>query len=498
MNKEKNQNNIDAGEEKRVEKKKAPKLAKETRKRFLKKGSYSFALCVIVTAVVVALNLMMGQLPASVNEIDISEQKLYSLSEQTLNVLKELDKDVTIYHIASKGSEDDILKKMLAQYEAHSTHIKVELKQPNLNPQFTSQYTDDVVSENSLIVVCGDKNRIINYSDMYESSYSATTYQEQITGFDGEGQITSALNMLTSENLPVMYTLQGHDELDLSSGLKTMIEKENISVQELSLLTMDAVPEDCHILLILSPRVDLSSEDAEKIRAYMKAGGKAVVATYFTMEDMPNLDSVMADYGVGISEGVILEGDSSSYAYQNPMYVVPSIADTAYTSDLADSNYFVLTPIIQAVQTLMDADDSVKIMPLLTSSAQSFEKKNPESAETLEREDGDELGPYSLAVAVEKTEEEIVSGMVVIGSESVFDEGVDSVVSGANYMFLMNIFSQLADHETTSAIASKSLSYDSLNITTGQVVFWRNITMFVLPVVLLMIGGIIWFGRRRR
>lgn len=139
MNKDKNENKTDAGKEKRAEKKKAPKLAKETRKRFLKKGSYSFALCVIVTAVVVALNLMMSQLPASVNEIDISEQKLYSLSEQTLNVLKELDKDVTIYHIATKGSEDDILKKMLAQYEAHSPHIKVELKQPNLNPQFTSQ-----------------------------------------------------------------------------------------------------------------------------------------------------------------------------------------------------------------------------------------------------------------------------------------------------------------------------------------------------------------------
>lgn len=475
-----------------------PNMAKETKRRFLRKGSYSFALCVIVIAVVIALNLMLSQLPASVNQIDISAQKLYSLSDMTLNVLDQMDEDVTIYMLASSGNEDDILLKTLNQYEAHSPHIKVELVDPDLKPTFVSQYTTDTLEQNSLIIVCGEQNKVISYADIYEQSIDYTTYQYQTTGFDGEGQITSAITVLTSDDIPVMYTLQGHNELEISSSLQTLIDKENISVQELSLLTMDEVPEDCDILLILSPTEDISDEDAEKIKNYMAGGGKAVIATYYSTEDMSNLDSVIAEYGVGISDGVILEEDTSRYAYQNPMYIVPDIEDTDYTTDLMSGSSFVLAPVMQAVTTLASADDTMTIIPLVTSSATSYEKKDPANMTTYEREDEDALGPFNLVTAIEKTVDEVTSKMVVIGSESLFDSDVNSAVSGANYKLLLNIFSQLSEHKTTTAIESKSLTYDALNITTAQLIFWRNFLMFVLPIALLVCGGIIWFRRRKR
>ncbi len=475
-----------------------PMVAKETKRRFLRKGSYSFALCVIVIAVVVALNLMMSQLPASVNEIDISAQKLYTLSEQTLNVLDQLEEDLTVYVIVSSGNEDDILTKTLNQYEAYSSHIKVEMIDPDLKPTFVSQYTSDSLSQNSLIIVCGEQSKVISYDDIYEQTIDYTTYQYQTTAFDGEGQITSAITVLTSDDVPVMYTLQGHNELEISSDLQTLIDKENIKVEELSLLTCDEVPEDCAILLILSPTEDLSEDDAEKISDYMEDGGKAVIVSYFSTEDMPYLDSVIAEYGIGLSDGVVLEEDSNYYAYQNPTYLVPEIEDTDYTADLLTGNYLVLTPIMQAVKTLTSADDTMSIIPLLTSSSTSYEKDDPANMTTYEREDEDELGPFSLAVAVEKTVDEVTSKMVVIGSESLFDSDVNSAVSGTNYKLLINIFSQLAEHQTTTAIASKSLTYDSLTITTSQITFWMMLLMFILPIALLIGGGIIWFRRRRR
>lgn len=476
-----------------------PKVSKETKKRFLKKGSYSFALCVIVAAVVIALNLLAGQLPASVNQIDISEQKLYTLSDQTLELLSQLDQDITIYHIVSSGSEDDILTKTLEQYKERSSHIKVEKKEPDLNPTFVSNYTDEALSQNSLIIVCGDQSRVVRYEDIYETTVDYTTYQTQTSGFDGEGQITSVINILTSEDVPVMYTLQGHDELGIPSDLQTLIEKENISVQSLSLLTEEQVPEDCSILMILSPTKDISSEDAEKIKTYMANGGKAVIATYYSSTtDTPNLDSVIAEYGVGISEGVILEEDSSCYALQNPMYIVPSIQSTDYTSDLTDGNAFVLAPIMQAVMQLTTADDSMNIQPLLLSSGTSYEKKDPEKMENYEREDGDELGPFSLATAIEKSVDGVTSKLVVLGSESLFDAEVNAAVSGANYTFLMNIFSQLSDHKTTTAIPVKSLTYESLNVTAAKAIFWRNILMFLIPAAFVATGVVIWFRRRRR
>lgn len=85
---------------------------------------------------------------------------------------------------------------------------------------------------------------MISYSDLYETEMDYTTYQTNTTGFDGEGQIDSAISYVTSENLPVIYTLEGHEELELNSSLTDSLQKANYDVQSLNLLTQDAVPED--------------------------------------------------------------------------------------------------------------------------------------------------------------------------------------------------------------------------------------------------------------
>ncbi len=108
--------------------------------------------------------------------------------------------------------------------------MKVELKDPVVSPKFVSEYTSDQVSSNSLIVVCGDRNKVVNYNDMYESTMDYNTYSYQTTGFDGEGQITSAIAYVTTENLPVLYTLEGHGEKELDSTIKEDIEKANMEV----------------------------------------------------------------------------------------------------------------------------------------------------------------------------------------------------------------------------------------------------------------------------
>ena len=156
--------------------------------------------------------MIIGKLPSKYTEIDVSEQKLYSISDDTAEMLKDLDKDVTIYQIAQNGSEDENISKLLERYEDESDHVKVELKDPVVNPKFVSNYTNSNISSNSLIVTCGDRYKIIDYNNIYEYQMDYNTYSYQTTGFDGEGQITSAIAYVVSEDLPVLYTLEGHGE----------------------------------------------------------------------------------------------------------------------------------------------------------------------------------------------------------------------------------------------------------------------------------------------
>lgn len=170
----------------------------EEQKKHLKQGSYSSIMTVIVLAVIVVINLIVAQIPTSKTQIDLSTQKMYSITDETKTALKDLDQDVTLYYIVQKGSEDDTIEKLLEHYDELSDHIKVETKDPDLYPKFTSQYTDQTVAANSVIVVCGDKSKVVSNSDM-ETSTNYQTYQTQTTGFDGEGQITSAITYVTSE-----------------------------------------------------------------------------------------------------------------------------------------------------------------------------------------------------------------------------------------------------------------------------------------------------------
>lgn len=172
----------------------------EEQKKHLKQGSYSSIMTVIVLAVIVVINLIVAQIPTSKTQIDLSTQKMYSITDETKTALKDLDQDVTLYYIVQKGSEDDTIEKLLEHYDELSDHIKVETKDPDLYPKFTSQYTDQTVAANSVIVVCGDKSKVVSNSDMWETSTNYQTYQTQTTGFDGEGQITSAITYVTSEN----------------------------------------------------------------------------------------------------------------------------------------------------------------------------------------------------------------------------------------------------------------------------------------------------------
>ena len=219
------------------------------------------AMAAIFIVIVVVINMIVGAIPSKYSQLDVSSSKLYTIGDETKKVLKALDKDVTIYQIAQSGSEDDTISNLLKRYKDESKHIKVEVKDPVVNPKFASEYTTDDLAANSLIVVCGDRNKVISYNDMYSTSVDYNTWQQTTTGFDGEGQITSAIGYVTSEDLPIMYTLSGHGEKDLDSSFKEDIQKANIDIKELNLLTEGKVPDDADCLMIVSPTSDISEEE---------------------------------------------------------------------------------------------------------------------------------------------------------------------------------------------------------------------------------------------
>ena len=279
-------------------------------KTALKGGTYSIVLTAIVLAILVVVNIFAQALPSSVTQYDISSTKLYSITSNTKVVVNALEEDVTIYWVVQNGKEDDVIEKLLDKYDTLSDHIKIKKKNPDIYPTFTQKYTSDEVANNSLIVECGDRNRYIAYSDIYVTSGSAYSGYSGTTSFDGEGAITSAIDYVVNSKQPKMYILNGHGEAELSTTFSNQLTKENIETEEFSLLTTNEVPDDADFVLINAPSSDISEEEKNMLEDYFNNGGKLLVmAGPVESGDLPNLYSLLSDYGVKSDNGVVVDTD---------------------------------------------------------------------------------------------------------------------------------------------------------------------------------------------
>lgn len=469
-------------------------------KKTLKNGSYSMVYTVILIAVIVVINLIVAEIPTKYTQIDVSTQKLYTISDKTKEFLDELNQDVTIYHIVQNGNEDDVVEKLLKRYEETSDHIKVEKKDPVLYPNFTSQYTDEDVQDNSLIVANGSKSKVVDYYNLYETQYDYYSGSSSTTGFDGEGQIDSAISYVTSDNLPIVYTLKGHGELELNSSITESLEKANYQIQSLNLLTEENVPEDAGCLMITSPQADLSEEEADKVISYLENGGKAVIFTDYTSEEIPNLKKVLENYGVTPDNGVVMEGDTKHYIMQIPYYLVPEINSTEITADLIADNRYVLMPVAQSIRIMDSYRDTLDIEAVLSTSEKAYIKTNVENMQTFEKVSGDQEGKFNLGVCVtEDISDDKQTQLVYYGSSSLLDSTTNQQVSGGNTELLLDTLGWMCENDVpVISVDSKSLETSNLTISEYDSGYWSAMTCGVIPVIFLIIGGVIWFKRRKQ
>lgn len=516
--------NNDNQKEKKKRKRKKNKKKHSFNKRAFRKDSYSAAMSVVVIAIVVVLNLIVGQIPSKYTEFDISTGKLYTIGDETKKVLKNLDEDITIHYIVQSGNEDATIEKLLNQYKENSSKIKVEKVDPVTSPNYTSQFTEDQVSENSLIVSSSKRNKVIDYSSMYETQMNYSTYQSQVSGFDGEGQLTSAIDYVLSDELPVVYYVTGHNEVSLPDAVTDRIQKANLELKELNLLTAGAVPDDAAGLLLDSPESDYSADEAQAVINYLQNGGKVLMLTDYTGKEHTNYDSILAEYGVEVTDGIVVETDSSKYV-QRPYYIVPTISASEITTDMTGGSTNVLLSGCQGFKVSEDARDTLDISTVLSPSESAFVKTDPQNMTSYDKEDADVEGPFAVAVTISEevsssaadtsestteasddtteaatSDETKTTQLVAIASSAILDSSMNSMVSDGNYTLYMNAMKWLVDTGDSNrvSIASKSVSVDYLTVTTGDAAAIALFVCILLPICCLVCGGMICHRRKKR
>lgn len=462
-------------------------------------GGYSLAAAAVVIAIAVAVNLVVGALPADWTKTDLTSTGLYSLSSQTQQMVSALEDEVTVYWIVQSDTEDNTIGELLERYQDLSKNLKVERKDPVVYPNFAQQYTTSTLYNNSLIVTCGDRSRYISYYDIYVTDYSSYyTTGTASTQFDGESQLTSAIDYVTNEDLPVVYTLTGHGESQLPSTLSDGAAEENVLLSELSLLTQESVPEDADALIIYAPQSDISADEKDMLLTYLQGGGKLLLVTDYTETAMPNLAEVMAYYGTSLADGIVMEGDSSHHMRGSSYYLLPDIGSHDITSPLADGGYYVLMPVAQGISVSDELLEGLTVTQLLTTTSASYAKADAYNLTTYDKEEGDLEGPFALGVAISEEVEGGTTGIVWLTTSYMFNDDVDMLVSGANTDLFLNALDWMCQRESSISIRAKDLSTEYLTVPSSDVSTWSLILVVTLPLAFILAGAYITVTRRKR
>lgn len=467
---------------------------KKINSRSLKYGSYAVAVTAVIIAIIVVFNALLGiDYVRDRLRFDITKNQLFSLSEPSITLLKDLDKDVEVIILSDEkyyqGSE---ILEVLKQYNLKSNgKVTTRFVDVVKNPTFIEKELDQNqvmgIKEDSIIVKSGKKIKVVSKSDMVEYDYSS--YSSSPSGLKIEQAFSSAIKSVIADVTPVIYFVTGHGEKSVDnelSELKSTIASNNYEIKELSLT--NAVPDDASILFFVSPKTDLLAGEMENLLAFMEKGGDAVflMDVQQTEAAMNNFDTIFERYSLALNNDYVLEGDQRWYLNEFNI-IIPQPNDNDVTTNLDPNSLFVYMPNCRSVNIVQASQEWIKPQPLFMTSSKS-QSTNLLTNQTVP-------GPFLLG-ALSEYQGMKTSKVALIGN-SVFVS--DDWMENTNYngvRYILSTLNWMQEKADSIIVPSKSLASEPINMTESTRFIAFIVLSFVLPLAIIGLGVFVWIRRK--
>lgn len=471
--------------------------------KWLIKGTTTLVLVAIVIAGYILLNW--GVEKINLEDLDCTENKLYSLSDETRNKISNLDKDITIQLINMNDYE--YLINYAKKYTKVTDKIKVEeigdlSTRVDLMTKYNLQATDSLI-----VVKTGEKEKKLTLNDLYTYDYS--TYEQIDTT---EEAITNAIVEVTLEEKPQIYILSGKEYYETEQALATVINKlqqESNEVQYLDILTKGEVPADCDCLVITTLEKDLSELERDQILEYINRGGKIMMLTSQNVLDVetPNFDAILAQYGISMGFGAIFEQDTNKMLQNAPEMIITEV-NASFMSNIGMTMQVCLIDAgkIEFAESEKLEELGVEYEVIATTSEKAFVRTNFDISSYSKTEQDGEEGSAVVGALVTKSISDDVQSEMIIYSNEVFVTDMQIPVSMQYYAYavdlynnkdvVLNSISHLTERTDTITIR-KTSETENYTVTEQEDAVIKTI-IFVLPVLIIGMGIVIWQVRRRK
>ncbi len=467
------------------------------RSKTFKAGSIFTLLTLLVIIITVLVNILVTFIPTKYTHIDTTYENLFEMSEQTENLLKNLDKEVTIYHLCADGVQDEYISELLNKYASSSPKLTVSVKDTTIYPTFSKKYTDITLSDNSLIVESEKRYITVDYYDIYQASSDEYLYYGVYDLFNGESALTSAIDYVTTKNLPKLYVTEGHSEEEIPAKLSETIEKENFEINTLALNTITEIPKDADCVLMFAPDRDISTSEKDMLITYMQKGGNLMLVSNYTQEKMPNFNALTEYYSLKINDGLVFENDGGNYVPNYPYYIYPNVITHTITDPILNENLHILFPLAHGVTVLDNPRETLDIYEFITTSDTAYSKIDISSGD-FKKEEKDINGPFALAVAVTDTADNITSHLVLFSTSQFLETNVNNAVAGANYDLFLNSLGWLCNKKSSISVHAKEMYSTSVAVPENASWLVFICIVIIIPAIFVVLAIVITSYRKRK
>lgn len=475
---------------------KKEKPFKEKRAKWLRQTSLTVVLILLIVAACIGINILVEEI--NIADFDFTQEKIYSLSDMTKSMTSSIDKNIEIMIINPDkinemiGTNYNGIEEVAKKYNSINDKITVEvINDINSIPDIAEKY--GFTADSPGVIVKNkeeEKEKVLSIYDIYISDYSTNQVKNM-----AEEALTNAIIDVTTEEKQKIYYLTGHEKYSTDSIYYFMmdLEEEAYEFNELDILTKGEVPDDCSVLMLTSMAEDITKVERDAILDYINKGGKIFLAVdpNLTGKKMPNFQKVLDQYGIELSEGVMLEEDTDRMLLGTPNAILVTVSP--YTSVTKETNMNMNACFI-----------------------------NSGKIEIADSEELEELGVEVETLATTGEESEMASATVgALLKKKIDDNNTSEMVVYANNFFITNEPVQINQQSAFAALdlynnedlAMNTIAYlternnmitirKTLETTTYNVTEQQNIIIlsiiFTIPVLIIIIGIIVWQIRRRK
>ncbi|MCI8352712.1 MAG: GldG family protein [Clostridia bacterium] len=477
------------------------------KKKWLRDTTKTIILVLILFAIFIGINILIQKL--ELIDIDVTKNKLYTISESTINQIKNIEDEVKIYLIGF--DENTALNDLMKQYNRENEKIKYEtIEKIQDRVDIKNKYS--LADETQVIIVeAKNQNKIILVDELY--TYDYTTYSQIDVS---EEKITNAIVNLTLEKKPKIYFLTGHGEYGINTDmtmLKAYLENEINDLENLDLLIKGSIPKDASLLVIASPQKDILESEVEIITKYINNGGKILWLNdpTGTNLNLSNFQKILDLFGAKFDEGIILEQDANKMALSAPNCIIPNISYTNATKDIATDGGILL---INSTKITLADDETLETLNvtakniLTTGETAIFRKElsNGSNSKIAGDEEGSFIIGTKLTKIVNDENEEnkkeaemyllannllVVDYPITVGNSTLYPMQFYN-----NKDYILNTIAELTEREDTISIR-KDTGLITYTATEAQHRIIKILIM-IFPMLIIIIGIVIWIVRRRK